>query len=164
MAIMDYNGLSKIISGKPSKKKKGWFRVWITYNGRLTHFCIYIPRPLVLPLDCRNIQPIASTDVWSCLGEVVSSIAGSRSVIKMELYKSDNDTECDLFMTNSIDEMLLRERTLMLGLLTSMVASQIWQLIATYLAWPVSGTHTIISALMGFTLVENGLQVHMYNS
>ena len=82
----------------------------------------------------------------------------------MELYKSDNDTECDLFMTNSIDEMLLRERTLMLGLLTSMVASQIWQLIATYLAWPVSGTHTIISALMGFTLVENGLQVHMYNS
>ena len=94
----------------------------------------------------------------------MSSIAGSRSVIKMELYKSDNDTECDLFMTNSIDEMLLRERTLMLGLLTSMVASQIWQLIATYLAWPVSGTHTIISALMGFTLVENGLQVHMYNS
>ena len=94
----------------------------------------------------------------------MSSIAGSKSVIKMELYKSDNDTECDLFMTNSIDEMLLRERTLMLGLLTSMVASQIWQLIATYLAWPVSGTHTIISALMGFTLVENGLQVHMYNS
>ena len=64
------------------------------------------------------------------------------------------------------------------------VASQVWQLTATYLAWPVSGweqlsqnrkfsissssiqmktgwptttrTHTIISALMGFTLVENG--------
>jgi len=36
------------------------------------------------------------------------------------------------------------------------VASQAWQLTATYLKWPVSGTHTIISALMGFTLVENG--------
>ena len=99
---------------------------------------------------------------YNYIGEVVSSIAGSKSVIKMELYKSDNDTECDLFMTNSNDQMLMRERTLMLGLLTSMVASQIWQLIATYLAWPVSGTHTIISALMGFTLVEKGSQVCKY--
>ena len=32
-------------------------------------------------------------------------------------------------------------------LLSSMLASQAWQLAATYLAWPVSGTHTIISAL-----------------
>ena len=53
-------------------------------------------------------------------------------------------------------ETLMNEKTLMLGLVTSMIASQIWQLIATYLAWPVSGTHTIISALMGFTLVEKG--------
>ena len=57
------------------------------------------------------------------------------------------------------EESLVREKTLMLGLVTSMVASQIWQLIATYLAWPVSGTHTIISALMGFTLMEKGGRV-----
>jgi len=50
----------------------------------------------------------------------------------------------------------MKERTLVLGLVCSMVASQVWQLTATYLTWPVSGTHTIISALMGFTLVENG--------
>merc|ERR1719187_1819985 len=53
-------------------------------------------------------------------------------------------------------DALVREKTLMLGLVTSMVASQIWQLMATYLAWPVSGTHTIISSLMGFTLMEEG--------
>ena len=53
----------------------------------------------------------------------------------MALYKSDNDTECDNFINHT--EVLLREKTLMLGLCTSMVASQIWQLIATYLAWPV---------------------------
>ena len=47
----------------------------------------------------------------------------------------------------------------MLGMLSSMLASQAWQLAATYLAWPVSGTHTIISALMGFTMVEKGAQV-----
>ena len=91
-------------------------------------------------------------------GEVVSSIAGANSVVNMPLYHSDNATECGLFMLGS-EAPLLRERTLMLGLVTSMVASRIWQLIATYLAWPVSGTHTIISALMGFTMVEKGAQV-----
>ena len=89
-------------------------------------------------------------------GEVVASIAGEKSVVMMKLYQSSNATECGHFIQDS--PTLIRERTLMLGLVTSMVASQIWQLIATYLAWPVSGTHTIISALMGFTLVEQGAQ------
>ena len=87
-------------------------------------------------------------------GEVVSTVAGQKSVVKMALYKSDNTTECIKYMEG--EQMLMKERTLVLGLVTSMVASQVWQLMATYLAWPVSGTHTIISALMGFTLVENG--------
>ena len=89
-------------------------------------------------------------------GEVVATVAGPKSVVNMALYKSDNETECNKYMEHG--ETLLKERTLVLGLVTSMVASQIWQLMATYLAWPVSGTHTIISALMGFTLVENGSQ------
>ena len=100
-------------------------------------------------------------------GEVVSSIAGANSVVNMPLYHSHNATECGLFMLGSAaaaEAPLLRERTLMLGLVTSMVASQIWQLIATYLAWPVSGTHTIISALMGFTIVEKGAQVRRLNN
>ena len=87
-------------------------------------------------------------------GEVVSTVAGPKSVVKMSLYRSDNETECNNYMNHN--ETLVKEKTLMLGMVTSMVASQIWQLMATYLAWPVSGTHTIISALMGFTLVENG--------
>ena len=88
--------------------------------------------------------------------EVVSTVAGDKSVVKMELYKSENITECTNFMEHK--ETLLNERVLMLGLVTSMIASQLWQMIATYLACPVSGTHTIISALMGFTLVEKGAE------
>ena len=30
----------------------------------------------------------------------MSSIAGTKSVIKMELYKSDNETECDNFINH----------------------------------------------------------------
>ena len=40
--------------------------------------------------------------------------------------------------------MFLKEKTLMLGLTTSMVASQIWQLLATWFGWPVR-YHSVIS-------------------
>ena len=74
----------------------------------------------------------------------------------MTLYKSDNETECANFMEHK--ETLLTKRTLCCAWFTSMIASQIWQIIATFLALHVSGTHTIISALMGFTLVEKGAE------
>ena len=32
------------------------------------------------------------------IGEVVASIAGEKSVVKMELYKSNNETECARYM------------------------------------------------------------------
>ena len=86
---------------------------------------------------------------------VVNGIAGSKSVVKVSEYRSDNMTEWGNFMKN--ETYLEGERALMLGMLSSMLASQIWQLAATYLGWPVSGTHAIISSLVGFTLVEKGL-------
>ena len=79
-------------------------------------------------------------------GEVVATIAGDKSVVNMKLYRSNATHQLELWKGNStVDEILVSEKTLMLGLVVSMVACQTWQLIATYLAWPVSGTHTIIS-------------------
>ena len=80
-------------------------------------------------------------------GEVVATIAGDKSVVNMNYYESNGTTQVELWKGNSTEEEILleREKTLMLGLVVSMVACQTWQLIATYLAWPVSGTHTIIS-------------------
>jgi len=83
---------------------------------------------------------------------VVNGIAGSKSVVKVSEYRSSNETEWANFMNGTM--FLEGERALMLGMLSSMLASQIWQLAATYLSWPVSGTHAIISSLVGFTLVE----------
>ena len=83
---------------------------------------------------------------------VVNGIAGSKSVVKVSEYRSSNETEWANFMNGTM--FLEGERALMLGMLSSMFASQIWQLAATYLSWPVSGTHAIISSLIGFTLVE----------
>ena len=78
-------------------------------------------------------------------GEVVATIAGDKSVVNMDLYESDAAHQVELWERNSTEIVLKKEKTLMLGLVVSMVACQTWQLIATYLAWPVSGTHTIIS-------------------
>merc|ERR1711874_744199 len=87
---------------------------------------------------------------------VVKTVAGSSSVVNMELYHSDNETEWSNFKEGRA--YLEGEKELMLGMLSSMVASQVWQLAATYLSWPVSGTHAIISSLLGFTLVQNGAE------
>jgi len=88
---------------------------------------------------------------------VISTIAGSNSAIHMSLYIGDNvaahnETEWANFQNNG--DYLMGEKQLLLGYLSSMIASQLWQNIASYLTWPVSGTHSTICALIGFTLAE----------
>jgi len=85
---------------------------------------------------------------------VVSTVAGQHSVVNIAAYRSDNSTEWDRYRAGEL--FLENERTLMLGMLTAMLASQAWQMGATVVGWPVSGTHAIISSLLGFTLVEKG--------
>ena len=45
---------------------------------------------------------------------------------------------------------------LMLGMLCADLASAIWLTAATYMKWPVSTTHSIIGAIVGFCLVYGG--------
>ncbi|CAI2718850.1 inorganic phosphate transporter [Nitrospina watsonii] len=46
---------------------------------------------------------------------------------------------------------------LVFGMIASLVAAAIWLNIASYLGWPVSTTHSIIGAVVGFGLVARGL-------
>lgn len=45
---------------------------------------------------------------------------------------------------------------LMLGMSCSLVAAAVWLLIATYLSWPVSTTHSIVGAIIGFAIAARG--------
>lgn len=45
---------------------------------------------------------------------------------------------------------------LVLGMMASLCASGLWLIVATKMGWPVSATHTIIGAVIGFALVTIG--------
>ena len=45
---------------------------------------------------------------------------------------------------------------LVLGMMSSLCAAGIWLIVATKKGWPVSGTHTIIGAVIGFAVITSG--------
>ncbi|OQR66325.1 sodium-dependent phosphate transporter 1-B-like [Tropilaelaps mercedesae] len=48
------------------------------------------------------------------------------------------------------------EKLLMLGCLSALLASAVWTILATALALPISSTHSIVGAIIGFTMVAKG--------
>jgi sodium-dependent phosphate transporter len=52
---------------------------------------------------------------------------------------------------------------LMLGMLCADLASAIWLTVATYLKWPVSTTHSIIGAIVGFCLAYGGTEAIVWD-
>ena len=49
-----------------------------------------------------------------------------------------------------------RFEILMYGMLASLLAAGVWLQVATYFGWPVSTTHSIVGAIVGFGIVASG--------
>lgn len=107
-------------------------------------------------------------------GNVISKL--TTGIIDIDMYKTNftyvNTTECSTqdaycwdvkpaFPVDSNDNStnwyaLDPEKQLMLGEIGVITGSAIWQIIASYMAWPVSGTHSVVGGILGFSLVANG--------
>lgn len=73
----------------------------------------------------------------------------------------------DVEMYNSTQDLL------MAGSVSAMFGSAVWQLVASFLKLPISGTHCIVGATIGFSLVAKGqegvrwselIKIGMFNS
>jgi len=81
-------------------------------------------------------------------------------VINVEEYQSVyNETTgfwTDPYGVPSGNDTLNPETELLIGEISTIVGSAIWQLIATRLGWPVSATHSTVGGLVGFSLLARG--------
>jgi PiT family inorganic phosphate transporter len=56
-----------------------------------------------------------------------------------------------------IDAAGVQPEILVFGMLSALLAAGLWLMVASYYGWPVSTTHTIVGALVGFGMVGLGL-------
>lgn len=61
-----------------------------------------------------------------------------------------------------IDVYAGNEKQLMLGMLAALIGSGVWLLVATYFKVPVSATHSVVGATVGFGLVAHGVEGLQY--
>ncbi|GFU04945.1 sodium-dependent phosphate transporter 1 [Nephila pilipes] len=70
-------------------------------------------------------------------------------------YKVSDTVRKEIF---DLEMYTNEEKLLMMGNLAALFGSAVWNIVATFLKLPVSGTHSIIGAILGFTCVAKGFR------
>uniref|UniRef100_A0A1I8GD99 Phosphate transporter n=1 Tax=Macrostomum lignano TaxID=282301 RepID=A0A1I8GD99_9PLAT len=104
-------------------------------------------------LTLRQACILAS--IFETLGSVLLGAKVSetirKGIITPELYIKDNVNQTNGTIGDG-------SQLMMLGQLSSLAGTCIWLLVATFFRVPVSGTHSIVGATVGFSLVAKGTQ------
>jgi PiT family inorganic phosphate transporter len=109
---------------------------------------------------------VGANDVANAMGTSVGSgaITVKKAIIIAGIFEFSGAFLAGGHVTGTIrkgivdSSMLPSPDVLVLGMLSALLASGIWLMVASYYGWPVSTTHTIVGSLIGFGLVGLGLE------
>ena len=109
---------------------------------------------------------IGANDVANAMGTSVGSgaLTFKRAVILAAILEFAGaflvgSHVSDTVRKGIVDPMLFAgdPQAFVLGMLSALLAAGVWLQIATYFGWPVSTTHSIVGAIIGFGIVYGGM-------
>lgn len=110
---------------------------------------------------------IGANDVANSMGTSVGSgaLTLKRAIIIAGIFEFLGAVLVGKHVTNTISKGIvspaaLDPNVLMIGMLASLIGAALWVTIATYFGLPVSTTHSIVGAVMGFVMVVNMALIH----
>lgn len=110
---------------------------------------------------------IGANDVANAMGTSVGSkaLTITQAIIVAAIFESAGAILVGGEVTNTIRSQIVDPNLLaatpelfVFGMLSALLASGLWLIIASIFGWPVSTTHSIIGAIIGFAWVELGYQ------
>lgn len=91
-------------------------------------------------VKCFVLATIMETLGAMTMGGAVSDTI-RKKIVNLDSYNSTNSVDVAKFM---------------IGQLSAMFGAAMWQIIASLAKMPVSGTHSIVGAVVGFALISKG--------
>jgi len=115
-----------------------------------------------------NAMSLRTACILGTLAEIFGAVFLSGNVIKKitqgivdinyyTSYYTEATNGTEGYWTPPGNQTLLPEVEEMIGSTSVLLGSASWQLFASWLAWPVSGTHSIIGGILGFHFAARGI-------
>ena len=109
---------------------------------------------------------VGANDVANAMGTSVGSgaITVKRAILIAAVFEFAGAVVAGGHVTGTIRKGIIDSsfvpspEVLVFGMLASLLAAGLWLMIASYFGWPVSTTHTIVGALVGFGIVGLGFE------
>ncbi len=109
---------------------------------------------------------VGANDVANAMGTSVGSgaITIKKAILIAGIFEFAGAVLAGGHVTSTIRKGIINVESvpspevLIFGMLSALLAAGTWLLIASYFGWPVSTTHTIVGALVGFGMVGIGMQ------
>ncbi len=109
---------------------------------------------------------VGANDVANAMGTSVGSgaITVKRAILIAAVFEFAGVVVAGGHVTGTIRKGIIDSslvpspEILVFGMLASLLAAGLWLMIASYFGWPVSTTHTIVGALVGFAIVGLGFE------